>query len=87
MIVRNAIRCRSCKTEAVSEGDSPTWTYCECGLVAAGGGQRSVRRIGTPQEYEELLERAGGREPGPVRQPGRKGPGKGQKAKVSRLSD
>jgi hypothetical protein len=53
MIVVNQIRCKKC-------GDTPfsrtvhDFSYCKCGAVAVDGGQEYLRRVGNPDDMEEL---------------------------------
>lgn len=45
MILKNSILCLHCDTEAISKhGHDMTW--CECGKVAADGGNNYLRRCG-----------------------------------------
>lgn len=56
-IVRNAIRCNRCGVVAESRGVHHM-AWCQCGAVAADGGREYLKRLGDPDDYEELAEYA-----------------------------
>lgn len=54
-IKHNKIRCKVCgdTIESIHRHD---FTYCKCGLVAVDGGREYLRRVGEPENWEELSE-------------------------------
>jgi len=56
--VRNRIRCKVCDT-VIESLYNHHFTSCKCGKVSADGGTgrlSCVRRIGNPDDYEDLSE-------------------------------
>lgn len=55
MIIRNAIRCKKCGDiiESLTRHD---FEECSCGAVAVDGGRSYLRRVGFPEDWEELSE-------------------------------
>ena len=55
IIVKNAIRCKHCNDviESISVHD---FIACSCGACAVDGGRDYLRRLGNPDDYEELFE-------------------------------
>lgn len=51
----NKIRCRKCGDiiESIYRHDMKT---CSCGAVAVDGGCDYIRRIGEPEDYEEMSQ-------------------------------
>ena len=55
IILVNKIRCKKCNTEIESK-DVHEFKYCKCGAVAVDGGQEYLRRIGNPEDIEDISE-------------------------------
>ena len=57
-IVRNRIKCKKCGAiiESTSRHD---FKFCKCGAVAVDGGKDYLRRVGSKEDYEELVEYEG----------------------------
>ena len=54
MIIRkNCIRCRQCGDVIVSRSVHD-FKFCKCGSCAVDGGKDYLKRIGDPNNYEEL---------------------------------
>ena len=52
-IKRNAIRCNKC-TDIIESKHRHDFKYCDCQAVAVDGGVDYLRRLGDPEDYEDL---------------------------------
>lgn len=52
-IVKNSIRCNHC-LEIIESIDNHDYIKCACGKVGVDGGLQYLRRVGSPEDYEEL---------------------------------
>jgi hypothetical protein len=53
MILQNEIKCLKCGDQIYS-GHRHDFKHCECGAVAVDGGMDYLRRLGYPEQIEEL---------------------------------
>ena len=53
MIVRNMIRCKKCG-DVIESKTVHDFKRCKCGAVAVDGGKEYLRRLGDPEDFEEL---------------------------------
>ena len=53
MILKNAIRCKKCGDEIESKF-THDFKWCRCGACAVDGGLDYLRRIGKPDDIEEI---------------------------------
>lgn len=53
MILQNEIKCLKCGDQIYS-GHRHDFKHCECGAVAVDGGMDYLRRLGMPEQIEEL---------------------------------
>jgi hypothetical protein len=53
MYLSNQIRCKKCGDEPWS-AHRHDFKYCKCGAVAVDGGMDYLRRLGNPEDYEEM---------------------------------
>ena len=54
-IIKNAIRCKKCGDIIESES-THDFKWCSCKSVAVDGGLHYLRRVGFPDDWEELSE-------------------------------
>lgn len=54
-IKRNAARCRKCNSTIESKYRHD-FTSCSCGAISVDGGKDYQRRIGNPEDFEDLSE-------------------------------
>ena len=54
-IVRNRIKCKKCG-EIIESTSRHDFKFCKCGAVAVDGGKDYLRRVGSKDDYEELIE-------------------------------
>ena len=57
-IVRNRIKCKKCG-EIIEGTSRHDFKFCKCGAVAVDGGKDYLRRVGSKEDYEELVEYEG----------------------------
>ena len=57
-IIRNRIKCKKCG-EIIESMSRHDFKFCKCGAVAVDGGKDYLRRIGSKDDYEELIEYEG----------------------------
>ena len=57
-IVRNRIKCKKCG-EIIESTSRHDFKFCKCGAVAVDGGKDYLRRVGSKEDYEELVEYEG----------------------------
>lgn len=55
MILRNRARCYRCG-DLIESLDRHHFARCSCGAVAVDGGKAYIRRVGNPEDFEELSE-------------------------------
>ena len=53
MILQNQIRCNKCGDEPYS-AHRHDYKSCKCGAVAVDGGMEYLRRMGNPEDYEDI---------------------------------
>ena len=53
MILRNAVRCKKCNSIIESKG-THNLVQCACKSVSVDGGYDYLRRVGNPEDFEEL---------------------------------
>jgi DNA-directed RNA polymerase subunit N (RpoN/RPB10) len=53
MIMRNRIKCLKCG-DIIESKYRWNMVWCSCKAVAVDGGQDYFRRVGNPEDYEEL---------------------------------
>ena len=53
MILKNAIRCKKCSDE-IESNFTHDFKWCRCGACAVDGGLDYLRRIGKPDDIEEI---------------------------------
>lgn len=54
-IIRNAIKCKHC-LDIIESTSTHDCKYCSCRKVGVDGGLDYFKRLGEPEDYEELLE-------------------------------
>ena len=52
-IIENKIKCKKCG-EIIESTSRHDFKFCECGSCAVDGGKDYLKRIGDPNNYEEL---------------------------------
>ena len=52
-IIKNQIRCRKCG-ELIESTGRHNFRWCACGACAVDGGHVYLRRIGNPEDWEEM---------------------------------
>jgi len=52
---RNRIRCKKCG-DVIESTYCHDFRYCKCRSVAVDGGRDYFRRVGAPENYEEVLD-------------------------------
>ena len=57
-IIRNRIKCKKCG-EIIESTSRHDFKFCKCGAVAVDGGKDYLRRVGSKDDYEELIEYEG----------------------------
>ena len=57
-IIRNRIKCKKCG-EIIESTCRHDFKFCKCGAVAVDGGKDYLRRVGSKDDYEELIEYEG----------------------------
>ena len=57
-IIRNRIKCKKCG-EIIESTSRHDFKFCKCGAVAVDGGKDYLRRVGSKEDYEELVEYEG----------------------------
>lgn len=55
IIITNKIRCRKCG-DILESKSVHDFKMCRCGSVGVDGGRSYLRRIGDPEDFEELSE-------------------------------
>lgn len=55
MIISNKIRCKKCG-DVIESRSVHEFRCCSCGAIAVDGGKEYLRRIGNPEDMEELSE-------------------------------
>jgi hypothetical protein len=53
MIVLNRIRCKKCD-DVITSASVHDFKFCKCGECAVDGGKEYLRRIGDPENIEEM---------------------------------
>ncbi len=54
-IIRNRIRCKH-YGDIIESTNTHDFKFCSCGKVAIDGGKCYLRRVGMPNDWEELSE-------------------------------
>ena len=57
-IVRNRIKCKKCG-EIIESTSRHDFKFCKCGAVAVERRKDYLRRVGSKEDYEELVEYEG----------------------------
>lgn len=54
-IIRNRIKCKHCG-DIIESTSTHDFKFCSCGKVAVDGERSYLKRIGNPNDWEELSE-------------------------------
>lgn len=54
-ILRNSARCNKCG-DVIESKHRHDFVSCKCGAIAVDGGYNYIRRIGNPEDYQDLSE-------------------------------
>lgn len=57
MILKNAIKCKKCQ-DVIESKHRHDFVSCKCGAVCVDGGKDYTRRVGNPEDYEDLTRYA-----------------------------
>jgi len=52
---RNRARCKRCR-DTIESTHVHDFVSCRCGAIAVDGGSHYIRRIGNPEDFEELAD-------------------------------